>query len=213
MQICVRFQIDKYSVLTLRLKSEKNWSKKKKIKADKSFYLNQFFLFYKITRSLFAGKKKKIHCTALLLFHLCGLSLISLFLPASLYPSCLQLFSCQYHVWKVSPQVGLGLVNLSVAEQLKGGYLLRRVRSICTHMGPFSHCGPTVVVSGTSSLERWPAWEHAKSRGVQLSPWHKYLMKTSCLTRWELLQFHKYIQTHFNYQHTHKSLMSVFVYL
>lgn len=29
-------------------------------------------------------------------------------------------------------------------------------------MGPFSHCGPTVVVSGTSSLESRPAWEHAR---------------------------------------------------
>lgn len=36
-------------------------------------------------------------------------------------------------------------------------------------MGPFSHCGPAVVVSGTSSLERRPAWEQARGRGV-LSP-------------------------------------------
>lgn len=60
--------------------------------------------------------------------------LISLFLPLSLHPSCLQLFSCQHHVWKVSPWVSLGLVNLSVAAWLKGRLLAQEGQGRrCSH--------------------------------------------------------------------------------
>lgn len=55
-------------------------------------------------------------------------------------------------------------VSSGAAE--RGGYLLRRVKSTGGHMGPFSHCGLAVVVSGTSSLERHPAWEQATGSSV-----------------------------------------------
>lgn len=61
-------------------------------------------------------------------------------------------------------------VSSGAAE--RGGYLLRRVKSTGGHMGPFSHCGLVVVVSGTSSLERHPAWEHATGSSV----WWRHLV-------------------------------------
>ncbi len=82
-------------------------------------------------------------------------------------------------------------------------------------MGPFSHCGPSVVVSGTSSLERRAAWEHARGRGVQLSLWHQYLMRTSCVTTREFFVSNKYNSDTFQYQRRHvqaKSHMYVFTY-
>lgn len=73
---------------------------------------------------------------------------------------------------EVNPRVSLRLVNLSAAERLKGRLLAQEGQE---HLHPdgalfFSRSGPTVVVSGTSSLEPRPAWEDAEGRGAQLSP-------------------------------------------
>lgn len=55
----------------------------------------------------------------------------------SLHPSHLRLFSCQYHVWKVSPRVSLGLVNLSAAARLKGRLLAREGQQHLRSHGAF----------------------------------------------------------------------------
>lgn len=59
-------------------------------------------------------------------------------LPPSI-PPVSRLFSCQYHVWKVSPWVSLGLVNLSAAAWLKGRLLAQEGQEHqCSHGAFFS---------------------------------------------------------------------------
>lgn len=129
------------------------------IQTDESFCTRTLYFFkndFKIIRLLFADKKYTVH--VLLLFFLCGLSLIPLFLPASLHPSRLQLFSCQYHVWKVSPRVSLGLVNLSAAARLKGRLLAQEGQEHLRSHGAFfslwtlSCCFRHVLFRATTSL-------------------------------------------------------------
>lgn len=96
-------------------------------------------------------------------FLICGLFLISL-LPAFLLSSFFRLFSCQYRVWKVGRQVRPRFINLSAAERLKGRLLALEVQE---HLHPHGACfslRSMAVVSGTSSLEQQPAWEHTGAR-------------------------------------------------
>lgn len=85
-------------------------------------------------------------------------SSLSSTLSASLHPSRLRLFSCQYHVWKVSLRVSLGLVNLSAAARLKGRLLAREGQEhLCSHGAFFSlwtHgcCFRHVLYGETTSL-------------------------------------------------------------
>lgn len=116
-----------------------------------------YIFFFTILRLYTYYLLIKIHCTCLLFF-LCGLFLIPLFLPASLHPSRLQLFSCQYHVWKVSPRVSLGLVNLSAAARLKGRLLAQEGQEHLRSHGAFfslwthSCCFRHVLFRATTSL-------------------------------------------------------------
>lgn len=111
----------------------------------------------------------------------------TVFLPAS----CL----------KVKSQVDLGLVNLSAAEAVEREATCSEGRE---HLHPtqgffFSHFGPTVVVSGTSSFETWPAWEDRGFEG------HKFLCYSrtsltkaqSCITRQKFLGFHNCLHGHY----------------
>lgn len=117
--------------------------------------------------------KSKMLCTAyrehlLLTFLLCTLFFPHLILPPRPNSSLLSLtvflsVSC-LESQPVGQPRARKFVSSGAAE--RGGYLLRRVKSTGGHMGPFSHCGLVVVVSGTSSLERHPAWEHATGSSV-----------------------------------------------
>lgn len=91
--------------------------------------------------------------------------LISL-LPAFLHFSFFRLFSCQYHVWKVGRQVSLRFINLSVAERLKGRLLAQEDQEHLHPHGAFFSLQSMAVVSGTSSLEQRPAWEHAGAHWI-----------------------------------------------
>lgn len=110
-------------------------------------------------------KTKKPHTSLL-----CLLSALFLFVLFLQWTN-LQLFSCQHSSLKVKSRVDQGLVNLSAAAAVEreatcseGREHLRRTRGSF-----FSHFGPMVVVSGTSSFETWPAWEDTEVRGAQLS--------------------------------------------
>lgn len=83
---------------------------------------------------LLADKKKHI------VYMSCFFSSSVLFfssLSSSLHPSRLRLFSCQYRVWKVSPRVSVGLVNLSAAARLKGRLLAREGQEHLRSHGAF----------------------------------------------------------------------------
>lgn len=96
-------------------------------------------------------------------------------------------------------------VSSGAAE--RGGYLLRRVKSTGGHMGPFSHCGLVVVVSGTSSLERHPAWEHATGSSV----WWRHLVWWSSSSK--LSKGYIQILSVYQSRHSRWKRESVFVYL
>lgn len=113
-------------------------------------------------------------------FLICGLFLISL-LPAFLHFSFFRLFSCQYRVWKVGRQVSLRFINLSVVERLKGRLLAQEVQEHLHPHGAFFSLQNMAVVSGTSSLEQRPAWEHAGAHWITVFLDDKWVFFLFCL--------------------------------
>lgn len=81
-----------------------------------------FFLQRENTRLLCTEWKYSLYISCLSSSSMLFFSSHSSSLPPSI-PPIFRLFSCQYHVWKVSPWVSLGLVNLSAAAWLKGRLL------------------------------------------------------------------------------------------
>lgn len=75
-------------------------------------------------------------------------------------------FSRLYGVWKVSRQVSLRFIKFSVAERLKGRLLAQEVQEHLHPCGAFFSLQSMAVVSGTSSLEQQPAWEHTGAHRI-----------------------------------------------